>query len=203
MSSTPARVAPSRFEQIRRSLLDLFASMRFAVSLLVVLAIASIIGTIIKQSDPYPNYVNQFGPFWADIFRSLDMYNVYSAWWFMLILTFLIISVSLCVTRNGPKMVADARSWKDKVRESSLRSFGHRDEYATAMDHEATVKALVSLLSRAGYRSRTRAGADLQDTSTGAAGNTVSAVRTHDGATLIVAKRGAFSRIGYIFAHLA
>ncbi|MGI4983716.1 MAG: cytochrome c biogenesis protein ResB [Janthinobacterium lividum] len=203
MSSTPARVAPSRLEQIRRSLLDLFASMRFAVSLLVILAIASIIGTIIKQSDPYPNYVNQFGPFWADIFRSLDMYNVYSAWWFMLILAFLITSVSLCVTRNGPKMVADARSWKDKVRESSLRSFGHRDEYATAMDHDATVNALVGLLARAGYRSRTRSGVDLQDTGTGAAGNAVSAVRTHDGATLIVAKRGAFSRIGYIFAHLA
>ncbi|MGI4857182.1 MAG: cytochrome c biogenesis protein ResB [Janthinobacterium lividum] len=203
MSSTPARAAHSRFEQIRRSLLDLFASMRFAISLLVILAIASIIGTVIKQSDPYPNYVNQFGPFWADIFRSLDMYNVYSAWWFMLILTFLIISVSLCVTRNGPKMVADARSWKDKVRESSLRSFGHRDEYTTAMSQDATVKALVSLLSRAGYRSRTRSGADLQDSSTGAAGNTVSAVRTPDGATLIVAKRGEFSRIGYIFAHLA
>ncbi|MCY0388318.1 cytochrome c biogenesis protein ResB [Robbsia sp. Bb-Pol-6] len=203
MSSTPARVAHSRFEQIRRSLLDLFASMRFAISLLVILAIASIIGTVIKQSDPYPNYVNQFGPFWADIFRSLDMYNVYSAWWFMLILTFLIISVSLCVTRNGPKMIADARSWKDKVRESSLRSFGHRDEYASAMGQDDAVKALVGLLARAGYRSRTRAGADLQDSSTGTAGNTVSAVRAHDGATLIVAKRGEFSRIGYIFAHLA
>ena len=62
------------------------SSMRFAIALLVILAIASIIGTVLTQDDPYPNYVNQFGPFWADIFRSLSLYTVYSAWWFMLIL---------------------------------------------------------------------------------------------------------------------
>ena len=182
MSSTPASIAPSRFARSRRNLLDLFASMRFAISLLVILAIASIIGTVIKQDDPYPNYVNQFGPFWADIFRTLDMYTVYSAWWFMLILAFLIVSVSMCVSRNGPKMIADARNWKDKVRESSLRSFGHRDEFSTASGQTASVTALESMLKRAGYRMRTR---------------------KTDEATLIAAKKGEFSRIGYIFAHLA
>jgi len=194
MSSTPARTEPSppspqsrqsppsHSGRTRRNLLDLLASMRFAISLLVILAIASIIGTVIKQDDPYPNYVNQFGPFWADIFRTLDMYTVYSAWWFMLILAFLIVSVSMCVSRNGPKMVADARNWKDKVRESSLRSFGHRDEFSTAAGQVASVTALESMLKRAGYKMRTR---------------------QTDDATLIAAKKGAFSRIGYIFAHLA
>ena len=191
MSSTPARTEPppqsqqspqSRLGRTRRNLLDLLSSMRFAIALLVILAIASIIGTVIKQDDPYPNYVNQFGPFWADIFRTLDMYTVYSAWWFMLILAFLIVSVSMCVSRNGPKMIADARNWKDKVRETSLRSFGNRDEFSTAAGQAASVSALESMLKRAGYRMRTR---------------------QMDEATLIAAKKGEFSRIGYIFAHLA
>ena len=103
--------------------------MRFAIALLVILAIASIIGTVLTQEDPYPNYVNQFGPFWADIFRGVSLYNVYSAWWFMLILIFLVISVSLCVIRNGPKMIADMKSWKDRVREGSLRAFHHKGEF--------------------------------------------------------------------------
>lgn len=106
--------------------LDLLGSMRFAISLLVILSIASIIGTVLTQDDPYPNYVNQFGPFWADIFRSLGLYTVYSSWWFMLILGFLMVSVSLCVIRNAPKMIADAKSWKDRVREGSLRAFHHK-----------------------------------------------------------------------------
>ena len=113
-----------------RSAVELVSSMRFAIALLVVLAIASIVGTVLTQDDPYPNYVNQFGPFWADIFRGLSLYTVYSAWWFMLILGFLIVSISLCVVRNAPKMIADAKSWKDRVREGSLRAFHHKAEYA-------------------------------------------------------------------------
>jgi cytochrome c biogenesis protein len=32
------------------------------------------------------NYVNQFGPFWFEIFRKTGPVHVYSAWWFLLIL---------------------------------------------------------------------------------------------------------------------
>ena len=47
------------------------SSMRFAVSLLTVLAIASVIGTVLKQNEPYNNYLNQFGQFWFPVFESL------------------------------------------------------------------------------------------------------------------------------------
>ncbi|RQN35742.1 cytochrome c biogenesis protein ResB [Paraburkholderia tropica] len=166
-----------------RSAIELLSSMRFAIALLVVLAIASIIGTVLTQDDPYPNYVNQFGPFWADIFRSLSLYTVYSAWWFMTILGFLVVSISLCVIRNGPKMIADMKSWKDKVREGSLRAFHHKGEFALdGATREHTAATLSKLAGRLGYRFVTR---------------------ETDGATLIAAKRGALTKIGYIFAHLA
>jgi hypothetical protein len=32
------------------------------------------------------NYVNQFGPFWAELFMAVKLNAVYSAWWFLLIL---------------------------------------------------------------------------------------------------------------------
>ena len=40
---------------------ELFSSMRFAVSLLTILAIASMIGTVLKQNEPYANYKIEFG----------------------------------------------------------------------------------------------------------------------------------------------
>jgi len=165
-----------------RSAVELVSSMRFAIALLVVLAIASIVGTVLTQDDPYPNYVNQFGPFWADIFRGLSLYTVYSAWWFMLILGFLIVSISLCVVRNAPKMIADAKSWKDKVREGSLRAFHHKAEYACDGTRAEAAQRLGALLGRIGYKYVVRESGD---------------------ATLIAAKRGALAKIGYIFAHLA
>jgi cytochrome c biogenesis protein len=182
MSVTTSGIEVKSGQRPMRRAIELLSSMRFAIALLVVLSIASIIGTVLTQDDPYPNYVNQFGPFWADIFRSLSLYTVYSAWWFMLILGFLMVSVSLCVIRNAPKMIADIKSWKDKVRESSLRAFHHKGEFAVSGTRAEASATLSKLSGRLGYKFVTR---------------------ESDGATLIAAKRGALTKLGYISAHLA
>src|SRR5438309_12042290 len=86
-----------------RSATELLSSMRFAISLLTIICIASIIGTVLKQGEPAVNYVNQFGPFWSQIFLGLRLNAVYSAPWFLLILAFLVTSTSLSLARNTPK----------------------------------------------------------------------------------------------------
>ncbi|HDR9151003.1 TPA: cytochrome c biogenesis protein ResB [Burkholderia vietnamiensis] len=182
MSVTTSGLQSKSGQSASRRAIELISSMRFAIALLVVLSIASIIGTVLTQDDPYPNYVNQFGSFWADIFRSLGLYNVYSAWWFMLILIFLVASISLCVIRNAPKMLADAKSWKDKVREGSLRAFHHKAEYTVAGTRASVAATLAAFVAKGGYKH---------------------VVRETDGATLISAKRGALTKWGYISAHLA
>ena len=184
MSVTTSEMQSKSSRGSVRQIIDTISSMRFAIALLVILAIASIIGTVLTQEDPYPNYVNQFGPFWADIFRGISLYNVYSAWWFMLILIFLVISVSLCVIRNGPKMIADMKSWKDRVREGSLRAFHHKGEFTDVAPGRAeTAAQLQRLAGKMGYKFKT--------------------LETESGATLIAAKRGALTKLGYISAHLA
>ena len=51
-----------------RQAVELLSSMRFSISLLTVICIASVIGTVLKQHEPMGNYINQFGPFWAEFF---------------------------------------------------------------------------------------------------------------------------------------
>ncbi|PCE29693.1 cytochrome c biogenesis protein ResB [Burkholderia ubonensis] len=182
MSVTTSGLQSKSGQGATKRAVELLSSMRFAIALLVVLSIASIVGTVLTQDDPYPNYVNQFGPFWADIFRSLGLYNVYSAWWFMLILIFLVVSISLCVIRNAPKMLKDAKSWKDKVREGSLRAFHHKAEYAATGTRAQVSATLAAFVTKAGYKH---------------------VVRESDGATLVSAKRGAMTKWGYISAHVA
>ncbi|QET03439.1 cytochrome c biogenesis protein ResB [Cupriavidus pauculus] len=168
--------------RVLRDTVELLSSMRFAITLLTVIAIASVIGTVLKQNEPYPNYVNQFGPFWADLFHALSLQKVYSSWWFLLILAFLVVSTSLCIARNGPRMIADMRSWKDHVRERSLRAFHHRGEFEGGMARADAVARLGALLRNRGYR--------------------IKPVE-HEGATLLAAKAGAFNKLGYILAHTA
>ncbi|MCU6432194.1 cytochrome c biogenesis protein ResB [Undibacterium sp. Jales W-56] len=161
---------------------ELLSSMRFAISLLALIAIASTIGTVLKQNEPMPNYVNQFGPFWFDIFAKLGLYAVYSAWWFLLIMTFLVLSTSLCLIRNVPKIVKDMRSWREHVREQSLRNFHHKAEWHTTGPRVASTHQISAHIARLGYKFK---------------------VSEKDGATLISAKQGAVNKWGYIFAHSA
>jgi len=162
---------------------ELLSSMRFAISLLSLLAIASVIGTVLKQNEPMTNYVNQFGPFWFEVFGKLGLYAVYSAWWFLLIMAFLVTSTSLCIVRNAPKMLADMRSWRENVREQSLRNFHHKAEWSVSAVAPAALAAIVSRgISASGYKVK---------------------IVQKDNAVLVTAKQGAANKWGYIFAHSA
>src|SRR5687767_5263296 len=99
MSTATAGPRPPNATRTMRGVLELVSSMRFAISLLTVICIASVIGTVLKQHEPLTNYINQFGPFWAELFMAIRLNTVYSAWWFLLILAFLVVSTSLCIAR--------------------------------------------------------------------------------------------------------
>ncbi|HEU4373693.1 MAG TPA: cytochrome c biogenesis protein ResB [Telluria sp.] len=161
---------------------ELVSSMRFAISLLTIIAIAAMIGTVMKQNEPMPNYVNQFGPFWFEVFNKMGLYAVYSAWWFLLILTFLIASTSLCIARNGPKMIKDMRSWRENVREVSLRNFHHKAEWTSALPRAELARQSAARLVDAGYAAK---------------------IVEKDNGTLVAARKGAANKFGYIFAHSA
>ena len=65
--------------------------MRFAVALLSLLGVASIIGTVLQQNQPQVDYLVKFGPFWSQIFGFLGLYDVYASAWFVVIMMFLVI----------------------------------------------------------------------------------------------------------------
>ncbi len=172
---------------VLRAAVELLSSMRFAISLLTVICIASVIGTVLKQHEPAVNYVNQFGPFWAELFLALKLNAVYSAWWFLLILAFLVISTSLCIARHTPKYLADLRSYKENIREHSLKAFHHKAQAVLAGETpEAAARRIGGLLVGGGWKVR------LQQRQTPAGEG-----------WMVAAKAGAAHKIGYIAAHSA
>ena len=178
--------APRRGSEAWRRSVELLSSMRFAIALLTVICIASVIGTVIKQHEPAPNYVNQFGPFWAELFLKLQLNAVYSAWWFLLILAFLVVSTSLCVLRNTPKFLADIRSYKENIRHQSLKAFHHKAEGDLAEAPEAAARRIGQQLAGGGWKVRLQA----RETPEGPG-------------WMVAAKAGAANKIGYIAAHSA
>jgi len=162
--------------------LELLASMRFAIALLTVICIASVIGTVLKQHEPLTNYVNQFGPFWAEVFNALSLYSVYSAWWFLLILAFLVVSTSLCIARNTPKILADLKVYKESIREQSLQAFHHKAQGHLPDGPEAAAHRVGQLLASGGWKVR---------------------LQQREHGWMLAAKAGAANKLGYIAAHAA
>lgn len=162
--------------------------MRFAVSMLVVISIASIIGTVLKQNEPYENYIIKFGQFWFEIFKTLGLFDVYHALWFLVILLFLVISTSICIYRNSPSMVREWKAFKEHAAEKSLRAFSHQASFKSTVNQQSadmteTRNKLAQYLSGQGFKFKFKT--------------------QQNGDELIAAKAGTHQRLGYIFTHVA
>jgi cytochrome c biogenesis protein len=180
-SSLPGRT-------IRADVIDLLASMRFAIALLTIICIASTIGTVLKQGEPLVNYVDTFGPFWAQVFGSLGLFRIYGSPWFLVILAFLVVSTSLCIARNAPKILVDVRTFKENLRVKALDSFHHRAHGSVSQGLPETQQQVLAMLGAMGWKVKTQT---RQGEGTEAAG------------VMIAARRGAANKLGYIAAHSA
>ena len=158
-------------------------SMDLAITLLLALAVASIIGTVLQQNQPYTDYVIKFGPFWFEVFEAAGLYDVYSALWFLAILCLLVLSTSVCVIRNTPSMLKDMFNLRTQVQEKSLRAMHHSQQWDTENNLKDSVAYVEATLDAQGFR--------------------VKQTPKDGGAVLISAMRGGMNRLGYIFTHLA
>lgn len=174
--------ATAQRRTVSQRLILLLGSMDLAITLLIALAIASIIGTVLQQNQAYADYLIKFGPFWFDLFESAGLYDVYSALWFLAILTLLVISTSVCVVKNTPSMLKDMSNLRTQVREKSLRAMHHNAQWQVTMPQQDTASRLEADLKGQGFK--------------------VKQTVKEEG-ILISAMRGGMNRMGYILTHLA
>ncbi len=175
-------VKKSRHYRFSSILVEFLGSMNLAITVLVGIAIASIIGTILRQNEPYQNYIIKFGPFWHDVFVSLGLYDIYGAWWFVSLLFFLLLTTSVCIVRNGPSMLRDMRNFRTHAGRNSLRAFHNKAEWQASSNQDELINSIEAHMHDEGYRTRTK---------------------VHDDHTMIAAMRGSVNRLGYLFTHIA
>lgn len=176
-----------------RQCLEVLGSMRFSIALLTIICVASVIGTVLRQGEPLVNYVDAFGPFWTQVFGSLGLFHIYGATWFLVILAFLVVSTSLCVTRNAPKFWADFNSFKLHVRASSLKAFHHKAQGQSNLALQAAAQQAGLVLQQQGWQVKGE---------NRSASSSASNATAHDG-VMLAARKGRANKLGYIAAHLA
>ena len=156
--------------------------MDLAITLFVALALASVIGTILKQNEPYQNYIVKFGPFWHGVFERLGLYDIYSSGWFILILAFLVTTTSICLYRNGPRVLATLKQYREDMQETQLLNLADHSRHRTGLTYEETVTKMAACFRRLGFRIR---------------------IKRQEGSATLAAMKGAGNRFGYLFTHCA
>ncbi|MBF0209511.1 MAG: cytochrome c biogenesis protein ResB [Desulfamplus sp.] len=73
-----------------------FKSVKLTVVVLLLLAVTSIIGTIIPQNGTEQFYLHKYGEVFFKLFNLLDIFDMYNAWWFILLLVLLSVNIVVC-----------------------------------------------------------------------------------------------------------
>jgi cytochrome c biogenesis protein len=75
---------------------DFFASIRMTVAVLLTLAAASVIGTLIPQNESHEAYLQKYGEVLYKVFYVLDIFDMYHSWWFQLLILILTANIVVC-----------------------------------------------------------------------------------------------------------
>ncbi|MEW6220176.1 MAG: cytochrome c biogenesis protein ResB [Thermodesulfobacteriota bacterium] len=159
-----------------------FASVKLALFLLIILAVTSVIGTLIPQGQEPGVYVREYGPGLARVFQLLQFDQMYGSWWFVGLLGLFSMNLIVCSLDRIPNV------WRLVVQdnldtdEAKLARSTHHWSQSRSTGVMATAAAVQEAMTAAGWRPQQE----------GAAGG--------DG-RLFFAQKGRMTRLGVYVVH--
>jgi cytochrome c biogenesis protein len=162
---------------------DFLISLKLAITVLILLAAASIFGTIIEQNQPIEKYQQIYEDWLIRLFQATNMFDMYHAWWFLLLMVLFTVNLTCCTLDRLPrvlKIVKNPKKIFDEPFEKSLSLAGRWRKKGTVADWASRCSAALGA-------------------SFGAA-----PVSTAEGeAVHLYAEKGMISRFGVYITHLS
>lgn len=163
-----------------RILWDFLASIKLTVILLLVLAGVSGIGTVIPQNKEPADYVRAFGEFNYTLFSVLDLFDMYRAWWFQLLMVLLTANIVVCSVKRFPS------TWRFVFSGKTGGKFSGKDSYTEEFADSRSPFELEPLYEK--YLSKKFSARRIERTENGFG---------------IVAEKGRWTKLGVYVVHLS
>ena len=171
---------------IHKGIWGFFTSIKLTVLLLIILALVSVIGTVIDQTDPMKNMqmlVGMFGPEQgAEVLKLLvktGMTNMYHSWWFVGLLSLLSANIAICTIDRFPRVWHIISKAQTPLTDDVLKNIGMKREIKTKSSAELKDKVKAAVKSM-GYSPKEA---------------------VEGGVTHIYAEKGKYSRLGVYITH--
>jgi cytochrome c biogenesis protein len=122
---TPAERTQPPIDQVW----NFFISVKLAIFTLIILAIASIFGTIVEQNQP-PEKYHQIYEDWAfALMNRINLFDMYHSWWFLALLVLFTVNLSCCTIDRFPKMLRVVRNPRTKLDENLEKTLSLSDRW--------------------------------------------------------------------------
>jgi cytochrome c biogenesis protein len=166
-------------------LFDLFRSLKLTISLFILLALLSIIGTVITQNATKTEYIQRYGIGLYEVLNFFNLLDMYHSWWFSAILFLLVINLIACSLHRFPGV------WSQISR--GLGSTGLEDSMLKTLPYVEKVQ----MMSKA----ESKAEEDVRSLLKKWFGHPMR-IETESAITLF-SEKGKFSRLGVYITHLS
>jgi len=134
-----------------KSFIRFFSSVKLAITLLIIITAASIIGTLIPQQRGLEEYLARYGQ-WANLFHRLQLTRLYQSSWFITLLLLFSINIITCtLTRISPKL---RRLFRPTIASEAKKILAYRikDKYKKPWKLERSEEEIKKALSSSHYR---------------------------------------------------
>src|SRR5512134_805113 len=161
---------------------NFFTSLKLAITILIILAIASIFGTIVEQNQPIEKYRQIYTDATIRMLEAVNMFDMYHSWWFLLLLVLFTINLSCCTLDRLPRVLKTVRKPKTTLDEGLEKSLGLVDRWKKKGSLDAWVDRYAEAVGKIAGKP----------------------VVTRDGGTVhLYAEKGVVSRFGVYVTHLS
>lgn len=164
------------------SIVKLFSSVRFAILIISLIVLASIIGTIIPQGQSLGFYAAKYGQENAVIMEILGFSNMYSSIWFQALLLILCNNLVICSLDRIPQVLSFMR--KDNLSANIAKLMRNKVKIVltSKKDRQLAETAVQAVLEQKNWKVRTKRNTDY---------------------LLIFSEKHAWSRLGAYLVHIS
>lgn len=157
-----------------------FSSVKLAVVLLIILAIISVVGTVIQQNEAPEKYLQEYSQTVVNLFEAIGLFDMYHTWWFVLLLFLLTANLTVCTLERFPHTMRILTAPLKPIDEDGLKAVSSKKELTFKGGADKAEERVAQVLKKRRYRF---------------------VISKDGGMTQLITQKGVYSRLGVYITH--
>jgi cytochrome c biogenesis protein len=169
-------------EIISEKIWKFFSSVKLAVVLLIILAIVSVVGTIVAQNESPERYLREYSQTTVSLLEMLGVFDMYHTWWFVSLLFLLTANLTVCTLDRFPHTWKIVTAPLKPIEDEGMKALPFKKDMVFKGGRDKAEERAAKVLASHRYRFiESRQGASAQ----------------------LITQKGVFSRFGVYITHIS